>query len=207
MFGDVTTRTLVDLCRFDTDIDCVRYFVGVAAFTPGSFGSVLSLLEEYLPFAMTPSLSVVHLFQGFGLGIVVAVIASVYPLYRLLSVSPLFGMRITVQPPPMSMWLRLGMMVLIGGLLCALASWQLQSWELGASLVLGLGVLISFAGHSTIFLAQCIKDQGTFLGSFGTHWLLSVDPAWVCASAMVALGIWHSGYIEHFVDATVFPTN
>ena len=114
------------------------------------------LFSTYLPIAVSPSLSIANIVQGFGLGIAASCIASLYPLYRLNSIPPLAAMRISVQAVPLSFRRKIVLGTALGGALISLASWQLQSWSLGLYFVLGIVGLIAILLLAALICARLL---------------------------------------------------
>ena len=188
-------------CMGMTPFELLRIFMGaiflltLSGAIIGLFGAYVGLyllfqmIEPYLPFSMTPSLSYEHIVHGIGIALSSSLIAALYPLRRLISIPPLAAMRLDVQPAPISWQERTVFFLIFSFLLGALAAWQLQSWFLGFSFVLGAGILIAIlllaANVCAYLLGRIPIRSWVFRHAFASF----RRPGLGVSSAMVALGM------------------
>lgn len=161
----------------------------------GVLGSYVGLIllfyviEPFLPFSMSPELSLSHVLQGVLIGLSSSLTASVFPFRQLMSISPLAALRNTVEPSKRSNLERMLLLGTMTVLLFILSLWQLQSIILAAYFVLGLFFIIALLLLSAMACARMLGKVP--VQSWVIRHALSSfrRPGVGMASSIVALGL------------------
>lgn len=109
------------------------------------------LLQGFLPIAFSFSISWIAVAGGFGAGLILTVLFSLWPLLEVRKVSPLLTLRSAFSGAGRAKrdWTRLALLVVIVGAVFGFAIWQTGRWQwglgFGGALLVGFGVLAGLA--------------------------------------------------------------
>jgi putative ABC transport system permease protein len=109
-----------------------RLALAAAPADVGTGGATLPLSHGLTPGAMA---------QAVGIGLTVSLLFSLIPLLRVRHIKPSLLLRQQEGGRGRRDWLRVVVVVLVGGVLVALAGWQAASWRVGTAVCVGFALL------------------------------------------------------------------
>ena len=105
------------------------------AAAPGELGTAGATLP------LSHALTAGAMLQAVGIGLMVSLLFSLVPLLRVRHVRPSLLLRQQEGGTRRRDWLRVGVIIVVGAMLVALAGWQAGSWRVGAAVCGGFAVL------------------------------------------------------------------
>lgn len=127
------------------------------------------VLKDLLPVSITTALSWSAVLRGIGTGVVISLLFGLLPLLSVRSISPLFTLRVSVEPRPA--WKDPAQLLLFGIILlfvCLFARLQMENW--GQALIFTLGILAAFVFLTLVALLLRWAVKKFFPATFSYVW-------------------------------------
>ncbi|MBX2920993.1 MAG: ABC transporter permease [Chitinophagaceae bacterium] len=116
------------------------------------------VLKDLLPVHITTAVSWSAVFKGLGLGVIVSLLFGLLPLLSVRNISPLYTLRISLEPHPS--WKDPAQILLFGIILlfvCLFARLQMESWMQAAVFTTGILVAFIILAMAALLLRWAVK--------------------------------------------------
>ena len=124
------------------------------------------IIQDFVPFDLSVSISLLPLVQGMGIGLLVAILFSLLPLLTVRTISPLLTLRSSIEPAALKFGdpLRIGVILLLIVGITGFAISQTRDWQQGLGFtggLLGAFLLLTLVAHGLIRVVKVL---------FSTSW-------------------------------------